>query len=98
MTDTTIAAERLRVAIMAMTEPEQNALATALSVHAAKHREPRMRSFYAALSTFVDEAHVWAVVRDHDVDLRLGDLSVDGDTSTTSPLDIPPHDDEGSAA
>ena len=79
MTTTTIAAERLRIAVMAMTEIEQNALATSLGRHAAEHPLARWRAFYACLATFVEEAHAWSIVRDASIDLRPDPDFFDGE-------------------
>jgi hypothetical protein len=70
--ETTIAAEHLRIAVMAMTEIEQNALATSLGQHATEHSLPRWRAFYACLAAFVDEAHTWSIIRDASIDLHAG--------------------------
>ncbi len=72
MTSTTIAAERLRIAVMAMTEIEQNALATSLGRHAAEHPLARWRAFYACLATFVEEAHAWSIIRDGAIEHHAG--------------------------
>ena len=72
MNETTIAAERLRIAIMAMTETEQNALRASLNRHAAEHPLARWRAFYGCLATFVDEAHAWSIIRDASMDMHAG--------------------------
>lgn len=72
MSETTIAAERLRIAVMAMTETEQNALRASLNRHAAEHPLARWRAFYGCLATFVDEAHAWSIVRNASIDHHAG--------------------------
>ncbi len=60
----TAAADRLRMTVMAMTDAEQHALAAVLDHQSGIADEARMRSFYAALRTFVEEATAWGRVRD----------------------------------
>ena len=79
MNTTTIAAERLRIAVMAMTEIEQNALATSLGQHATEHALPRWRAFYACLAAFVDEAHAWSIIRDGAIEHNAGPDFFDGE-------------------
>ena len=57
------ATDRLRLAVMAMTETEQNALAAALDHQSGMHDEPRMRAFYRALCVVVEESAAVAKVR-----------------------------------
>ncbi len=57
------ATDRLALAVMAMTETEQHALAAALDHQSGMHEESRMRAFYAALSVVVEEATAVAKVR-----------------------------------
>ena len=57
------ATDRLALAVMAMTETEQHALAAALDHQSGMHDEPRMRSFYSALCVVVEEASAVAKVR-----------------------------------
>ena len=54
--------DRLALSIMAMTEPEQHALAAALDHQSGMHDEPRMRAFWSALRVVVEEATAVAKV------------------------------------
>jgi len=79
VSETTIAAERLRIAVMAMTSTEQHALATSLTRHAEEHPLAHWRAFYGCLATFVEEARAWTLVRDASIDLRPDPDFFDGE-------------------
>lgn len=57
------ATDRLCIAVMAMSDVEQHALAAALDHNAGRHDEPHMRAFYAALCAVVEESAAVAKVR-----------------------------------
>jgi len=59
----TVSSQRLRIAIMALSDAEQNALGAALDQTSSSHDDPKMRAFYAALCAFVDESAAWQRVR-----------------------------------
>jgi len=67
----TPASDRLRITVVAMSDVEQRALASALDHQSGTHTEPRMRAFYAALCTLVEEAAAVAGVRDRSLPMVL---------------------------
>jgi len=71
---TTMAAERLRMSVMAMTDSEQRALGLAVSECAQSQTDHHFRAFWGALCTLIDEAAGWSKVRDVTLSLSVPEI------------------------
>lgn len=80
----TASVQRLRMAVMAMTDLEQLSLAQATDDMGRTHLEPRMRAFYSALCSFIEEAAVAQRVASHALPAIVDPFGEFDDASGTS--------------